>query len=207
VKAGWKEATLGTVTAKGETVDPTRQPDATFTYVDVSSVSNETFEIVQTSEVLGASAPSRARRLIRTNDVIFATIRPTLKRIAVVPQSLNEQVCSTGYIVLRALPGLHPRFLYYFLFTDDFQEAMESLQTGASYPAVTDGQVRQQPFPLPPLEEQHRIVAVLDEAFEGLTRARAHAEANLRDARELVDSAMEAEEPEDAGAEPDKLIF
>jgi len=41
------------------------------------------------------------------------------------------------------------------------------------------------PIPLPPLEEQHQIVAVLDEAFEGLARARAHAEANLRDAREL----------------------
>lgn len=190
MKAGWKETTLGAVIAKGETVDPTRRPDTVFTYVDVSSVSNETFEIVQTSEVLGAEAPSRARRLIRSNDVIFATIRPTLKRIAVVPQNLNEQVCSTGYIVLRALSGVHPRFLYHYLFTDTFQGAMESLQTGASYPAVTDGQVRQQPFPLPHLEEQHQIVAVLDEAFEGLARARAHAEANLHDARELFDNAL-----------------
>lgn len=67
---------------------------------------------------------------------------------------------------------------------------MESLQTGASYPAVTEGQVRQQPIPLPPLEEQHQIVAVLDAAFEGLARARAHAEANLRDARELFENAL-----------------
>ena len=44
------------------------------------------------------------------------------------------------------------------------------------------------PIPLPPLEEQQRIVAVLDEAFEGLARARAHAEANLQNARELFDS-------------------
>ncbi|SDG27808.1 Type I restriction modification DNA specificity domain-containing protein [Rhodobacter capsulatus] len=41
------------------------------------------------------------------------------------------------------------------------------------------------PIPLPPLDEQKRIVAVLDEAFEGLDRARANAEANLADAREL----------------------
>ncbi len=190
MKKGWEEATIGEVTARIETVDPTKKPKEAFTYVDVSSVSNETFEIVQTSEVLGADAPSRARRLIRTSDVIFATIRPTLKRIATVPQSLDQQVCSTGYIVLRASARLHPRFLFHHLFSDQFQNAMEELQTGASYPAVTDGQVRQQPIPLPPLEEQQRIVAVLDEAFEGLARARAHAEANLQNAREVFASTI-----------------
>ncbi|MBB6470118.1 hypothetical protein HNQ96_006012 [Aminobacter lissarensis] len=45
--------------------------------------------------------------------------------------------------------------------------------------------------PLPPLEEQQRIVAILDEAFEGLDRARANAEANLQSARELFESHRE----------------
>lgn len=43
-------------------------------------------------------------------------------------------------------------------------------------------------LPLPPLDEQKRIVAVLDEAFTGLDRARANAEANLQNARELFDT-------------------
>jgi type I restriction enzyme S subunit len=188
VKAGWEVRPLGEVVERIETIDPTKTPTEHFIYVDVSSVSNETFEITQTTEVLGSDAPSRARRLIRTNDVIFATIRPTLKRIATVPVSLDQQVCSTGYMVLRVLPKLHPRFLFHYLFNDRFQTAMEQLQSGASYPAVTDRQVRQQPIPLPPLEEQERIVAILDEALEGLARARAHAEANLQDARELFES-------------------
>lgn len=192
MKAGWCTAALGEVVARIETVDPTKNLNEHFTYVDVSSVSNETYEITQTSQVLGRDAPSRARRLMRTDDVIFATIRPTLKRIASVPSALDQQVCSTGYMVLRSLPKLHPRFLFHYLFTDQFQGAMEELQTGASYPAVTDGQVRQQPIPLPPLEEQQRIVAVLDEAFEGLARARAHAEANLQNARELFENSLSA---------------
>ena len=49
------------------------------------------------------------------------------------------------------------------------------------------------PIPLPPLDEQKRIVAVLDEAFEGLSRARANAEANLADARELFKRELEVE--------------
>jgi type I restriction enzyme S subunit len=65
---------------------------------------------------------------------------------------------------------------------------MEVLQTGASYPAVTDSQVKTQEIPLPPLLEQKRIVAVLDEAFEGLAVAVANAEQNAKNARELFDS-------------------
>ena len=60
--------------------------------------------------------------------------------------------------------------------------------SGMTVPKLNQGRLREIPIPLPPLEEQQRIVVVLDEAFEGLARARAHAEANLKDLNELVDS-------------------
>lgn len=63
--------------------------------------------------------------------------------------------------------------------------------SGMTVPKLNQGRLREIPIPLPPLEEQQQIVAVLDEAFEGLARARAHAEANLRDARELYESELE----------------
>ena len=191
MKAGWEVKPLGEVIEKLETVDPRKTPDIEFDYVDVSTVSKQTYKIEGTTRTLGANAPSRARRKIRTNDVIFATIRPTLQRIAFVPSELDDQICSTGYMVLRAKQLVLSKFIYYFLFSDAYSSAMEKLQKGASYPAVTDGEVRQQPIPLPPLDEQKRIVAVLDAAFDGLTRARAHAEANLQNARELFESGLE----------------
>lgn len=57
--------------------------------------------------------------------------------------------------------------------------------SGMTVPKLNQGRLLEIPIPLPPLEEQRRIVAVLDEAFEGLARARAHAEANLQNARDL----------------------
>lgn len=185
---GWQEVSLGEICEKTETVDPRKALEDEFDYVDVSSVSNETFTIGETQRLLGADAPSRARRKIRSGDILFATIRPTLQRIAQVPAHLDGQICSTGYIVLRPKAALNARFLMHALFLSTFRDAMETLQSGASYPAVTDKQVRAQRIPLPPLEEQQRIVAVLDEAFEGLARARAHAEANLENARDLFES-------------------
>ena len=63
--------------------------------------------------------------------------------------------------------------------------------SGMTVPKLNQGRLREIPIPLPPLEEQQRIVAVLDEAFEGLARARTHAEANLQNARELFERSAE----------------
>jgi len=46
-------------------------------------------------------APSRARKIIKSGDIVFATTRPYLKNIAVVPLVLDNQICSTGFCVLR----------------------------------------------------------------------------------------------------------
>jgi type I restriction enzyme S subunit len=192
MKKGWDTKKLGDVLEKAETVNPRQSPNAEFDYIDVSSVSNTSFEIEETQRLKGKDAPSRARKLVRTNDIIFATIRPTLQRIAVVPEHLDKQVCSTGYFVLRPKKGIDHRFVFYSLFTENFIGQMESLQKGASYPAVTDGDVRAQEIPVPPLAEQQRIVGILDEAFAGLATAKANAEKNLQNARALFESHLQS---------------
>ncbi|PTL37217.1 restriction endonuclease subunit S [Candidatus Methylomirabilis limnetica] len=192
MKKEWPTKTLGEVLQKTETVNPLQSPETEFDYIDVSSVSNATFQIKATQRLKGKNAPSRARKLVRENDVLFATVRPTLQRIAVVPEHLDKQVCSTGYFVLRAKHGIDHRFVFYSLFTEDFIAQMESLQKGASYPAVTDGDVKAQVIPVPPLPEQQRIVGILDEAFEGLATAKANAEKNLQNARVLFESHLQS---------------
>jgi type I restriction enzyme S subunit len=192
MKAGWQIKTLGEVLERTETVNPLQSPESEFDYIDVSSVSNTTFQVEQTQRLKGKDAPSRARKLVKTNDVLFATIRPTLRRIAIVPPHLDKPVCSTGYFVLRPKPILGHRFMYYWLFAEEFMGQMEALQKGASYPAVTDKEVRDQSIPFPPLPEQQRIVTLLDEAFDGIATARANAEKNLQNARAIFESHLQS---------------
>jgi type I restriction enzyme S subunit len=192
MKAGWQTKTLGEILQKTETTNPLQFPDIEFEYIDVSSVSNSTFQIEETQTLKGKDAPSRARRLVKTNDVLFATIRPTLRRIAVVPEHLDKQVCSTGYFVLRPKAEIDHRFLFYWLFSKDFMGAMEQLQKGASYPAVTDAEVKAQRIPFPPLPEQQHIVGILDAAFDGIATAKANAEQNLQNARALFESHLQS---------------
>ncbi len=192
LKMAWQIRALGDVLQATETANPQQSPQTEFEYIDVSSVSNSTFQVETTQRLKGKDAPSRARKLVKANDVLFATIRPTLKRIAIVPEHLDKQVCSTGYFVLRPKLEVDHRFIFYFLFSEEFSEKMESLQRGASYPAVTDGDVRSQLIPVPPLPEQKRIVSILGNALEGIATAQANAEKNLQNARAIFESHLRA---------------
>ncbi|ASQ90256.1 hypothetical protein CHL67_04360 [Prosthecochloris sp. GSB1] len=158
----WTESSISQVVVKTKQRDPRKTPDEVFQYVDVSAVSNTSFKITNAVPLLGSEAPSRARKAIETDDVLFATIRPTLKRIALVPPELNGAVASTGYCVLRCDKAkVDPRFLYSFLITDHFNARVAGLQRGASYPAVRDSDVTASWFPLPPLHEQKKIAHIL----------------------------------------------
>ncbi len=184
----WQIKKLGEVLQKTENTNPLLNPEKEFFYVDVSGVSKETLAIENTSRLKGKNAPSRARKKIRSGDIIFATVRPTLRRIAVVPNELDGQVCSTGYFVFRPSQILDSRFLFYFLVSDAFDERMAKLQRGASYPAVTDRDIKNEHISFPePIQEQKRIAKILDEAFEDIEKIKVNAEKNLKNAHELFE--------------------
>ncbi|CBE69375.1 MAG: restriction endonuclease subunit S [Candidatus Methylomirabilis oxygeniifera] len=159
---GWRTVPLRSLCLATELTDPTKSPATSFQYIDVSAVSNDLWKITGSTEHLGTTAPSRARKLVGANDVIFATVRPMLRRIAMIPEYLDGQIVSTAFCVLRANPTqADSRFIYYTLLTDEFIERIGNLQRGASYPAVTDGDILGQEILVPPLAEQHAIAAVL----------------------------------------------
>ncbi len=158
----WTESSIGKVVVKAKQRDPRKKADEVFQYVDVSSVSNESFKITSATPTLGSDAPSRARKALEADDVLFATVRPTLKRIALVPPELDGAIASTGYCVLRCDKAkVDPGFLYSFLLTDHFNARMAGLERGASYPAVRDSDVTASWLPLPPLPEQKKIARIL----------------------------------------------
>lgn len=179
---GWKWVKLGEVCEEFTGIsDLQKQPDNKFLYVDISSVDNERKEITESSLIMGRNAPSRARQIIKTNDIILSTTRPNLNAVAIVPEELNNQICSTGFCVLRPIKQLvETQFVFGFLQSDNFVRLLSDLVKGALYPAVTNGQVRIQPFPLPPIAEQKRIATVLKEQLGAVDKARKASEEELK---------------------------
>jgi type I restriction enzyme S subunit len=154
--------TIGEVTTRTSQIDPRRLGSTDFTYIDVSAVSSDSLQIVAPRSVPVTEAPSRARKLVQAGDVIFATVRPSLRRIASVPRSLDGAVCSTGFCVLRADPArLDAMYLYLACASKSFVDRVVSNEKGSSYPAVSDQEVRKELIPLPTLTEQRRIARIL----------------------------------------------
>ncbi len=188
----WEKKSLGEVLQKTESIDPTKKPEEEFIYLDVSSVNKETKEIENSTKLIGKDAPSRARKLIRTNDVIFATVRPTHSRVAIITKEYNGQVCSTGYFVLRSKDFLNNNLIFYFLLTYRFNKEMEKLQKGASYPAVTDSEVKSIIISYPKsLEEQQKIVSKLDLLSDETKKLEAIYKKKIEDLDELKKSVLQ----------------
>jgi type I restriction enzyme, S subunit len=96
---------------------------------------------------------------------------------------------SSEYVVFRPRQSLDKDWLYYFLSRESFRkEGAERMSGAVGHKRVAKEFIEAYPIPVPPIAEQQRIVAILDEAFEGIDAAATNVEKNLANARELFDS-------------------
>lgn len=183
----WARTELSEVTE--ERIDqPGPEGDGTFTYLDIGGIDNKSKRIIEPKTLPVSQAPSRAKQLVKAGDVLVSMTRPNLNAVALVPPELDNSIASTGFHVLRAREAA-PAWLYYAVQTPDFVDAMCQLVQGALYPAVRPKDIRAFALPMPPLPEQHRIVAEIEKQFTRLdagVAALRRAQANLKRYRASV---------------------
>jgi len=190
---GWVEKKLGDVCEKTTNINWRDFSDHKFEYIDLSAVSRVSLRITETVVINASDAPSRAKKIIKTDDIIFATTRPTLKRVAIVFDEFNGQICSTGYTVLRSKKNsIFYQFIYYFLQTDSFINRMKSLQRGASYPAVSDNDIKESIICMPlSLIEQEDISTKLNDLKKQTNYLESKYQQELNSLQELKKSILE----------------
>ena len=127
---------------------------------------------------------------IRRGDILFC-LRGSLGKFASVGE-LDEGAIASSLVIIRPQEGLSDRFLLAYLQCDLCAELIERYRNGAAQPNLSAGSLKKFLIQVPPLPEQHRIVAVLDEAFDGIASAKANAEKNLHNARALFESHLQS---------------
>ncbi|MDO9161308.1 MAG: restriction endonuclease subunit S [Methylococcaceae bacterium] len=98
------------------------------------------------------------------------------------------------YHIWKVIPDrmlVEQKFLFYF-FVWDTEQIKEDQGTGTTMIHVSKGSMEDRDIFVPPIPEQHRIIAILDEAFDGIATAKASAEKNLQNARALFESHLQA---------------
>jgi type I restriction enzyme S subunit len=147
--------------------------------------------VPDTEKQVGAEALSRLTAyILKAGDVVVGR-RGEIGRCAVV--GLNEAgwVCGTGCFFIRPKPTTDPHFLAQLLRSPFYRDRLERASTGSTMKNISNTALAELPVALPPIEEQRRIVAILDEALEGIATAKANAENNLQNARDLFTCGLE----------------
>lgn len=137
--------------------------DRLIDYFDIASIDNINKKITGFTTYTFVEAQSRARRMIKKDNILVSTIRPNLNAVALFDMNTqNVPVASTGFCVLDCKEDTNPRFLFYYLQSRFFVNEMVSQATGASYPAVSDKIVRSAHIPVYSYGEQVVIADMLD---------------------------------------------
>lgn len=123
---------------------------------------------------------------IRDGDLLFC-LRGSLGKYALVKE-LNDGAIASSLVIIRPKARLDKYFLAAYFGSKFCASMIKKYSNGAAQPNLSAKSLASFDLPLPPLPEQKRIVAILDEAFEGIDRAVANAEKNLANARELFES-------------------
>ena len=142
-------------------VNPTNEKIADkFVYVDLESVTQG--QLNKHQILTKEEAPSRAQRVLHTDDILFQCVRPYQMNNYMVKDAMSniQWVASTGYAQIRTQID-YPTFLYYVLNTPKYNKAVMVRCTGSSYPAINSDDLSKIPFYKCGIAEQRKIATFL----------------------------------------------
>ena len=140
----------------------TKPKGDTFLYADIDSIDNH-LNIVRPKSISVSLAPSRASRHTENGDVLFSMVRPYLRNIAMI--ECNECIASTGFYVCHSNGTLLPRYCLNMMLSDYVVNGLNHFMKGDNSPSINKSNLDDFLFPIPPLAEQQRIVAKIEETF------------------------------------------
>jgi len=160
--AGWEVKRLKHLaTLNPESLMEDTDPAREMVYVDIGGV-DSLGHIIEREQLTFASAPSRARRLVRDGDVIVSTVRTYLRAIAPISDPEPGTVVSTGFAVVRPADDLTTDYAAYALRAPYFVERVVANSKGVSFPAINESEMATYELASPPEAEQRAITAFLD---------------------------------------------
>ena len=192
MREGWKEKTIGEVcdVVNGGTpkTGVSGYWGGSYQWITPAEMGKRVTPYIQQTErtITSEGLRNSSARLLPPHSVILSSRAPI------------------GYLVINTAPmatnqgckGLVPnkeidhKFLFYYL--ESIVKLLNELGSGATFKELSSGKLKEIPIPIAPLPEQRRIVAILDEAFEGIATAKANAEKNLQNGHEVFESHLNA---------------
>lgn len=143
------------------------KPKNIFQYIDIESVDNKKNEIV-TPKLINPhkeKVPVRASQLLKNGDVLFSTVRPYLRNIAMVTEEYNDAIGTSGWYVLKTFKQVNSQFIFYVVLSNYVINGLTRHMKGDNSPSIRKSDLETFVIPFPPLAEQSRIAAKVARLF------------------------------------------
>ncbi len=158
----WKKYKLGELVQTNKKSIDSNYPFEEIEYLDTGSITRGKIESFQKYKL--SEAPSRAKRLVVQDDIIYSTVRPIQRHYGFIDNPLSNLVVSTGFATITCEKDkLNPKFLYYLLSNDDTVEYLDVIAEASTsaYPSLRPSDIENLEITIPELPEQKAIASIL----------------------------------------------
>ena len=198
MKAGWAIKPLGEVCefqrgltyAKTDEVDVSNNIVLRATNIDLATnlLNLDELKYINDAVVVHAS------KKVKKDSLLICTASGSKSHLGKVAYIDDDCDFAFGGFMGMLTPSkcLLPRYFFHLMTSGAYKDFIAALADGANINNLKFSDLQRFPVPVAPLPEQHRIVAILDEAFDGIATAKANAEKNLQNARALFESHLQS---------------
>jgi len=166
--------------------DPTKFPNKIFLYVELADIDPSIGVIHNVNEIKGEEAPSRARRILKKDDVIVSRVEGSLEKVALVSEEYKGSLASTGFFQFRSRKIL-PEVLLVLSKSTVLQAQLKKACAGTILTAVPNQSLKRILIPILPSEFQLKIALLIRQSHE----ARRKAKELLEEAKRKIERAIE----------------
>ena len=136
-----------------------------YKYLQIGDVDGEMGEVLDHSVIVGDELPTRAKMPLLKNDIAVSSVRPRLREIAIVPEELDREVGTNGFVVLRC-KSIEPEFLHHMLRATPITDELERRSRSLNYPTINESDLLQLKIPYPPKDVRLEMI----KQFKSATR-------------------------------------
>lgn len=141
-------------------------------YLDTGNITENKIDLIQFIDLALDKLPSRAKRKVKDNSIIYSTVRPNQKHFGFIKKQPLNFLVSTGFTVLDCKTNVaNPKYVYYYLIQDNIVDYLHSIaeQSVSTYPSIKSSDIGDLEILLPSLEAQEKtakILSALDDKIE-----------------------------------------
>ena len=160
----WKKVKLGDIAKTNTSTYSPKENWDFVNYLDTGSITQNTVDEFQYINMKIDKLPSRARRKVMTNSIIYSTVRPNKLHYGIIKKQPDNFLVSTGFTVIDVMENKAiPDFVYYALTQREVTECLQAIaeQSVSAYPSIKSSDIEDIDIILPDLQSQNQIVAIL----------------------------------------------